>query len=73
MQNPEEAQALKAFVRNGYVMNLVALDHLLTGRLKGVLTIAFIQLQNDETRDILQIRLRFFLTWYSFQNQSVLY
>ena len=61
------------FHKDGYSLNLIAPDHLLTGLFKGVLTITFIQLPSDEARDKLQICLRSSLSEYEFQSQSALY
>ena len=61
------------FRKDGYTLNLVAPDHLITGLIKGVLTIIFMQLSEDKDRDRLQICLRSSLSLYGFQTQSVFY
>lgn len=73
LQNSQQDQPFNAFLEDGYKMNLVAPDHLLTWICKGVLTIVFIQLQSDEARDKFRIYLRSSLTQYVFQTQSSLY
>ena len=73
LRTSHRAQHLRVFPKDGYALNLVAPDHLLTGLFKGVLTIAFMQLPDDEARDKLQICLRSSLSEYGFQSQSALY
>ncbi len=59
--------------KDGYQLNLVAPDHLLTGIFKGLLTIVFTQLPNDTERDRVEICLKSALCKYGFQTQTVLY
>ena len=59
--------------KDGYSLNLIAPDHLFTGLFKGLLTITFIQLQDDDARDKLQIYLVVLLGEFGYQSQSTLF
>ncbi len=67
------ALPFETFDKDGYTLNLVAPDHLITGLFKGVLLIIFMQLPDDDARDRLQICLKSSLAEFGFQSQSVLY
>ncbi|MEM1282988.1 MAG: hypothetical protein AAGG81_05485, partial [Chlamydiota bacterium] len=56
--------------KDGYEMNIVAPDHLLTGLMKGVLYCTFRQLPTDNDRDNLQIMLKACLLEFGFQSQN---
>lgn len=58
---------------DGYSLNLIAPDHLLSGLFKGILFITFQQLADDNARDRLQISLKATLSEYGYQSQKVLY
>lgn len=62
-----------ALSKDGYTLNLIAPDHLITGLFKGLLTITFIQLPDNTARDKLQICLRSSLSEFGFQSQFVLF
>ena len=62
----------QSFRKNGYSLNIVAPDHLITGLFKGLLLIIFIQLP-EESRIQLQICLKTSLAEFGFQSQSMLY
>jgi len=61
------------FPMDGYTLNLVAPDHLITGLCKGVLTITFMQLESDAERGKLEMCLLLSLSEFGFQSQSTLY
>lgn len=61
------------FKKDGYFLNVIAPDHLVSGLFKGILTVVFIQLTDNTNRDKLQMYLRKLLSDYGFQTQSVLF
>ena len=58
---------------DGYDLNIIAPDHLLTGLTKGVLTVVFLQLANETERIKVQISLKASLAEYGYQTQTVLF
>lgn len=58
---------------DGYDLNIIAPDHLVTGLFKGILTLCFIQMETDDLRSRLTSLLREHLLLYGFQTQSVLF
>lgn len=61
------------FDKDGYTLNVVAPDHLITGLFKGVLLVVFIQLPDDDSRYKVQTILKASLAEFGFQSQSMLY
>lgn len=58
---------------DGYSLNIIAPDHLITGLMKGVLLCSFIQLDDDFCRLRVQLLLRECLLDFGFQSQSLFY
>ena len=58
---------------DGYCMNLIAPDHLITGIFKGVLTATFLQLDDAKAVEKVQICLRALLAEHGFQSQACLF
>ena len=58
---------------DGYELNVIAPDHLLTGLFKGLLTLCFLHLPCEITRAKLTTLLRTQLLQYGFQTQSILF
>ena len=73
LQTSSDVPDFSSFKMDGYQLNIVAPDHLISGLFKGVLTIVFIQLTKEDIRDNLQILLRSALSTFGFQSQSVLF
>lgn len=73
LRSNTHSSPVELYVKDGYDLNLIAPDHLLTGLFKGILLIIFIQLPSDDAREKLQQYLRELLTEHGFQGHSVLY
>ncbi len=73
MKDNELPENLPCCVKDGYALNLIAPDHLISGLFKGLLTITFIQLTDDTARNKLQICFRASLSEFGFQSQWVLF
>ena len=58
---------------DGYNINIVAPDHLLTGLMKGVLFCTFMHLSDTSDGDLLQIYLKAALLDFGFQSQTLLF
>lgn len=58
---------------DGYDLNIVAPEHLLTGLFKGILCLCFIHLPEDEIRQKLSILIRAQVLEHGFQTQSTLF
>lgn len=61
---------LETHDKDGYALNIIAPDHLITGLLKGVLSATFLQLENKKQRMELQILLKCVLSDYGFQTRN---
>lgn len=59
--------------KDGYQLNIVAPDHLITGLMKGTLFCTFTQLPSDSDRDNLQILLKSSMLEFGFQTQLVFF
>lgn len=73
LEDYDDVLPIAAVKKDGYELNLVAPDHLISGLFKGVLTIIFVQLQSDSAREQVQICLKSVLNEFGFQSQSLLY
>ena len=73
LQNDEISAHFQLFRRDGYSLNLVAPDHLLSGLFKGVLTIVFIQLPGNDERSKVEVCLKAALKEFGFQSQSAFF
>lgn len=71
--NASDGPAVNRYEMDGYDLNLIAPDHLITGLFKGVLTIIFLQLNSASDRDRVQICLRASLCEHGFQSQTLFY
>ena len=71
--NGDSNLSVQMYEKDGYDMNLIAPDHLITGLFKGVLLIVFMQLKSKHDRDRVQLYLRASLSEHGFQSQSLLY
>jgi len=58
---------------DGYNLNIVAPDYLLTGLFRGLLTLCFLHINSDTSRTRLTILIRTYLLELGFQTQSVLF
>lgn len=65
--------SFSAYKKDGYMLNIVAPDHLISGLFKGVLTIVFIQLPTEKMIEEVQIYLTSILSTFGFQSQSLLF
>lgn len=59
--------------KDGYCLNVVAPNHLITRLFKEILTIIFLELLDNKNKDRLQIFLKSTISKYGFQSQSVLF
>ena len=73
LESHSDIPPFSATKRDGYMMNLIAPDHLITGLFKGLLTITFIQLDNDDAREKLDVYLKVLLSEFGFQSQSTIF
>ena len=73
LKNSERAINKQCNSLDGYNLNVIAPDHLITGLMKGVLLCTFIQLENDDARLKVQFQLRMCLLGLDFQGQAMFY
>ena len=69
----ENVPILAANPMEGYTLNWIVPDHVISGLFNGLLTIIFVQLPDNDAVDKLEISLRYSLSEFWFQNQTVLF